>query len=234
MGDSQPFQIVDSNGVYRGEWNADGNIIVPGKIYTQSNFQIGLPNDDGNGNYLIQSRGWIDYTTPGTTAGIPWPVGINGFQLIMVSGGGGGGSGRRGAAGTVRGGGGGGAAGSLVFATFMSPFLVDFNGTYSVTVGDGGAGGAGIVVDNTDGNPGSPGLDSVFTSGTFSMKVGNGATTGGGAGGTAGAAAGGVALGVNTVAGGAADAAGGGRCGRADKLPVGPRLRGRWGGNDCR
>lgn len=89
--------------------------------------------------------------------------------------GGGSGSGRRGAAGTNRYGGNGGAGGGLSYAEGPRTELPASN---LIVLGHGGIGGAAVLVDDTDGNPGTDGGD---TTGLFIIaKGGQGGVGGGG------------------------------------------------------
>lgn len=92
------------------------------------------------------------YTIPDTT----WTLGY------LVGGGGGGGSGSRGPAGTDRGGGGGGSAGSALLFLCRTESLGNPGDTVTLSGFTGGAGGAAISTDNTDGDAGQPGSNTVF------------------------------------------------------------------------
>lgn len=78
----------------------------------------------------------------------------------LIGGGGGGGSGRKGAAGTNRYGGSGGAPGCSVETWFLT---TDLSSTVSVTVAAGGTGGAAVTADSTNGNNGTAGGSTTFS-----------------------------------------------------------------------
>jgi hypothetical protein len=99
-------------------------------------------------------------------------------QVTLVGGGGGGASGRRGAAGTVRGGGQGGYPSNAIEVIFR---LSDLPGTVSITVGANGTGGGAVTVDDTNGNNGGFGGQSIFGSlaaTNFTGNSGGGTNTG--------------------------------------------------------
>lgn len=94
------------------------------------------------------------------TSSDTWNKDVNAKYIMVIAwnGGSGGGSGRRGASGAAGGGSGGGANG--VFH-YRSPAYF-FPNTATVTIGAGGAGGAAQLVDNTNGNVGSAGGQTLF------------------------------------------------------------------------
>jgi len=123
------------------------------------------------------------------------------FVLVrLYAGGGGGGSGRRGASGSTRCGGGGGGGGAYAERFYLASAL---SSTESVSIGAGGTGGAAITADGTDGNAGSQGGNSTFSSGANLLTAFGGA---GGRGGTnssgGGGGGGGVLSAGSTTTGG--------------------------------
>lgn len=111
------------------------------------------------------------------TASATWtrPTGKSIARVTIIGAGGGGGSGRRGAANTLRAGGGGGCGGACSRADF---YVTDLPSSVAVTIGAPGTGGAAVTVDNTNGNNGTNGGDTLF--GTL-LRAGGGT---GGFGGT--------------------------------------------------
>ena len=81
-------------------------------------------------------------------------------KFRIIGGGGGGGSGRRGAAATVRCGGGGGAGGAVHEQFFWTDQIAS---SVTGTVGAGGSGGAAVTTDDTNGNAGVAGGDSLWS-----------------------------------------------------------------------
>jgi hypothetical protein len=144
----------------------------------------------------------VRFYTANDTWTNPSPSTAKMMLIRRVGGGGGAGSGRRGATLTNRGGGGGGGGGAVVETWALT---TDFGATATVTVGAGGTGGAAVTANDTNGNNGSAGGDSIF--GGFTAKGGNagsGGTTAGGAaaGGKSSACTMGIAA-VNSTAGAA-------------------------------
>lgn len=89
------------------------------------------------------------------------PAGAKAIRVIAFGGGGGGGSGARGTNVAVAGGGGGAAGASMAEWTFSA---AELSSTVAYTNGAGGTGGTAVTVDNTTGNPGTSGGDTLFGS----------------------------------------------------------------------
>lgn len=174
-------------------------LAVTGYLTSNSLNEIGeIRNDNGfplardsAGTFLLRQAnlGAADvqvFTSNGT-----WtkPSTASAVRVILIGGGGGGGSGKKDSSASVRGGGGGGGGGAVVLYPTMPISL--FGATEPVVVGSGGAGGTAVIVDPTNGNVGSTGGTSSFSSGptllnAFGGNGGNGGTTTGGTGGIGG------------------------------------------------
>lgn len=134
----------------------------------------------------------------GSSGSYTWsiPAAARYVDIYAVGPGGGGGSGRRGAAGSARFGGGGGASGSVCMVTRAAD---DFpQRSLSITIGAGGVGGAARTTNDTDGNAGGFGNDTLIQSGSMLLYAQRG--NGGGAG-TASAGTGGSAGGASMFPG---------------------------------
>jgi len=112
-------------------------------------------------------------------------------EFFAIGAGGGGGSGRRGAAGTARFGGGGGGSGGVMILTRSVAELA--SRTVSIGLGAGGAGGAAVTANDTNGNPGTNGVDTTLVISGVTLFAsrggfGSGGTAAAGSGGSGGAA----------------------------------------------
>lgn len=151
----------------------------------------GAGGNGGTGFCVVVSYKDVDiqeFTASGT-----WSKPVGDYtvaKIFVVGGGGGGGSGRRGATNTGRWGGGGGGGGSITCITV--PFS-QLGNTETVTVGLGGTGGSAIIVDDTDGNPGTAGGQSSLGS----IAVANGGDRGLGGQTSAGGTGGGIRAGFS-------------------------------------
>lgn len=164
-------------------------------------------------SYVVQR-----YATPGTFAITPLPAGAVWVDFSGFGAGSGGGSGRRGT--NPSSGGGGGAGGP--YAAYGLPASLFTSGD-TITIGDGGAGGTTITTDNTNGNDGAPGDDSIVKIGGVNTliwrgagKYSTGANPQGGKGGTTTTAGGGTPIAAMI----------GGQAGRPAGTGAGPILTG--------
>ena len=146
-------------------------------------FSSALPSQTGNTGKYVTTNGttasWVplftsnfqEFTSSGT-----WtkPTGATFVMVELWGGGGGGGSGRRGATSTVRGGGGGGGGGAYAYRLFRAS---DLASTESVTIGAGGSGSSARTTNDTDGDQGSNGGNTVF-SGLILVGGGRGGRSG--------------------------------------------------------
>ena len=172
---------------------------------------------DGQGTFQLKQSSRVEADVQVFTANGTWtkPANVSAVRVFLIGGGGGGGSGTRQAAGLTRSGGGGGGAGAVTMCPILPASV--FAATESVVVGLGGSGGAAITVNSTNGNIGSTGGTSTFSSSTKIIKAsggnpGTGGATTGSSGGTS--PIGDLNVNVSTAAGGAGGlssaAAGGG------------------------
>jgi hypothetical protein len=119
------------------------------------------------------------------------PAAAKAVEFFAIGAGGGGGSGRRGAAGTARFGGGGGGSGGVMILTRSVAELA--SRTVSIVLGAGGAGGAAVTANDTNGNPGTNGVDTTLVISGVTLFAsrggfGSGGTAAAGSGGSGGAA----------------------------------------------
>lgn len=207
--------VVDQAGLpLSNPMTAAGSLIVGGVNGAPAELLKGAPlqnlrvNAGGTGlEYADPSAGGspAQVTTYATAGTFTWtkPANAKAHRVRLIGAGAGAGSGRRGAAGTVRCGGGGGGTGGFSEMMFLDAQLP---ATVSVTVGSKGLGGAAVTADDTNGNNGTAGGDSLF--GAYLRAVGGGAGGGGtNAAGTAGTAGAGLTQSGN--AGAAASTTGG-------------------------
>jgi hypothetical protein len=92
---------------------------------------------------------------------------------ILIAGGTGGASDALGTSGTGIPGGNGGGPGGKSIAMFKATLLAPAGGSFSMTVGAGGAGGASVTVSNTSGNPGSFGSPTFLGLNTANLQCVN-------------------------------------------------------------
>ncbi len=184
-GVNQTFTVAfrsDSSGTYSGfSLAVQGFQSNPPADVGEINADMGIPQaKDASGAFLLRQANLGNADVQIFTSNGTWtkPANASSVRIFMVGAGGGGGSGRRGASATDRYGGSGGSGGAVI--SYLTVPASVFAATEPVTVAAGGAGGASQTVDDTDGNAGSTGGNTDFSSGSTLIRAlgGNGGTLG--------------------------------------------------------
>lgn len=155
-----------------------------GTLYASSS-KIYYKNSNGN-TYDLTINGSSSYSIYTTSGTYDYNVASNikYIKVVCVSGGGGGGTGARNVVNVFRNGGAGGAGGNINIVYYTSESLTP--GTYTVTVGAGGAGGLANGGTGT-GGAGTVGNPSSFATGSINLLRAPGGPGGGGGGANANA-----------------------------------------------